>query len=134
MCLGLPDGQHLLKPLVLLLELLQPPDVGVGHHPELLLPAVERLRRDVQLLADIGLAPPGLVVADRLNLGLLRGPFLAHVCRVYAVGLVVGQPPPRLTFQLAPFSVTRSLFLAMPLKNIHTPSEMRWAVVSDPAS
>jgi len=88
-----PVGQHLLELLVLLLELLQPPDVRVGHHPELLLPAVERLRRDVQLLADLGLAPPGLVVSDRLDLGLLRVPFLAHVCRVYGGGLVVGQPP-----------------------------------------
>ena len=42
---------------------------------------------------SLGLAPPGLVVADRLDLGLLRVPFLAHVCRVYGGGLVVGQPP-----------------------------------------
>ena len=87
-----PVGQHLLELLVLLLELLQPPDVRVSYHPELLLPAVERLRREVQLLADLGLAPPRLVVADRLNLGLLRVPFLAHVCFIYGGGLVVGQP------------------------------------------
>jgi hypothetical protein len=34
------------------------------------------------------------VLADRLDLGLLRVPFLAHVCRVYGGGLVVGHPPP----------------------------------------
>jgi len=75
-----------------LLELHQPSDVRGGHHPELLLSAVERLRRDVQLLADLGLASPGLVLADRLDLVLLRVPFLAHVCRVYGGGVMVGQP------------------------------------------
>ena len=42
-----PVGQHLLELLVLLLQVAQAPDVRVRHHPELLLPAVERLRRDV---------------------------------------------------------------------------------------
>jgi hypothetical protein len=33
------------------------------------------------------------VVADRLDPGFLRVAFLAHACRVYGVGLVVGHPP-----------------------------------------
>ena len=44
-------------------------------------------------LADLGLAPAGFVLADGLDLGLLRVPFLAHCRGVYGGGLVVGQPP-----------------------------------------
>ena len=36
-------------------------------------------------------------------------PFLAHCRGVFRVSLVIGQPP-RATFQLAPFSVTRSIY------------------------
>ena len=88
-----PVGQHLLELLVLLLELLQPPDVRVRHHPELLLPAVERLRRDVQFLADFGLAPAGFVVTDRLDLGLLRVPFLLIIVVFMGVVWWLGNPP-----------------------------------------
>jgi len=59
-------ADHLLELLVVLLERAQALGVRVGHHAQLLLPAVEGRGGDVELPADLGLAPAGLVLAARI--------------------------------------------------------------------
>lgn len=90
-------GDHLLELLIVLLERAQSLGVRVGHHAQLLLPAVEGRGGDVELPADFGLAPPGLVLADGPYPGLLRVAFLAHLMR-YVLGVWLGWQPRRYQF------------------------------------
>ncbi len=85
---------HLLELPVVLLQRPQPLRIRAGHHAQLLLPAVEGRGGDVELPADLGLAPPGLVLADRPDAGVPRVAFLAHVL-VYRLGVGVGWQPRR---------------------------------------
>ena len=82
-------GDHLLELLVVLLERAQALGVRVSHHAKLLLPALEGRVGDVELPADLGLAPPGLVLADGPYTCLLRVAFLAHLM-LYVLGVRVG--------------------------------------------
>ena len=90
-------GDHLLEFAIILLEQTKALRVRVGHHPELLLPAVEGRGGDVELPADLGLTPAGLVLADGPDPGLLRVALLAHVLW-YGLGVGVGWQPPRYHF------------------------------------
>ena len=79
------SADHLLELLVVLLERAHALGVRVGHHAQLLLPAVEGRGGDVELPADLGLAPAGLVLAVGPYRGLLRVAFVAHLMR-YILG------------------------------------------------
>ncbi len=104
-------GDHLLELLVVLLERAQALGVRVGHHPELLLPAVEGRGGDVELPADLGLATAGLVLADGPYPGLLRVAFLAHLMR-YVLGWG-GLAIPALSVQLAHTNGTHPRAIAL---------------------
>ena len=67
----------------------------LGHRKAKVL--VNRLLAAQGLPADLGLAPPGLVLADGPYPGLLRVAFLTHLMR-YVLGVRVGWQPRRYQF------------------------------------
>ena len=71
--------------------------VRASHHPELLLLAAEGRGGNVELPADLDLAPAGVVLADGPDPGLLRVALLAHLL-CYGLGVGVGWQPPRYHF------------------------------------
>ena len=66
-------------------ELSQALGVRVGRHAQLLITAVEGRGAVVDPSTDLGLAPPGLMLADGPYPGLLRVAFHAHLMR-YVLG------------------------------------------------